>query len=198
MGMGIFAKPSGKSGSAARTSQRVEDGPGDGGPSSTQESGSKGAAEKEDDDKHIRFTIGGVGKRMTKEAFIKEMQKLDKTTRHEVIETSNAPHGVKALAKQEPQPQTGEYPGQPSISKSAQSPETEVERRRRLAVLEGVGDVSEDPAESPSELQQTEAAVEVGSAVAEMDSNDGDVCQGWLSRRSIQFVDIPRGRNTRK
>ncbi|KAK4455906.1 Na(+)/H(+) antiporter [Podospora aff. communis PSN243] len=60
------------------------------------------AEEQEEDDRHIRFTIGGVGQRMTKENFIQEMQKLDKGTRREVVDQSSASGRVKTLAKQDP------------------------------------------------------------------------------------------------
>ena len=56
------------------------------------------------DDKAIRFTISGVNQRMTKEDFIREMQKLDKSTRKEVVDQSTASNRVKTLAKQDPAP----------------------------------------------------------------------------------------------
>lgn len=56
----------------------------------------------EEDDRHIRFTIGGVGQRMTKADFISEMQKLDTRTRRQVVDQSNAPERVKTLAKEDP------------------------------------------------------------------------------------------------
>ncbi|KAL7935735.1 alkali metal cation/H+ antiporter Nha1 C terminus domain-containing protein [Trichoderma chlorosporum] len=54
-----------------------------------------------DDDKQIRFTIGGVGRRMTKEDFIREMQKLDVGTRKEVVDQSSASTALKDLARQD-------------------------------------------------------------------------------------------------
>lgn len=54
------------------------------------------------DDKKIRFTIGGVGQRMTKEDFIREVQKLDSRTRKEVVDQSTASQTLKTLAKQDP------------------------------------------------------------------------------------------------
>lgn len=60
------------------------------------------AEAEQEDDKHIRFTIGGVGQRMTKADFISEMQKLDARTRREVVDQSNAPERVKTLAKEDP------------------------------------------------------------------------------------------------
>lgn len=52
----------------------------------------------EDDDRNIRFTIGGQGKRMTKEDFLKEMQSK---SRREVICESSMPTTSKDLARQE-------------------------------------------------------------------------------------------------
>lgn len=50
----------------------------------------------------IRFTIGGVGQRMTEEDFIKELQKLDSSTRKEVVDKSTASGELKSRAKQDP------------------------------------------------------------------------------------------------
>ncbi|KAJ0158986.1 putative Na(+)/H(+) antiporter C3A11.09 [Colletotrichum tanaceti] len=70
--------------------------------------GSAGAAQKpkknaaegqQEDDRHIRFTIGGVGQRMTKEDFIREVQKLDDKTRRQVVDQSTASQRVKSIAK---------------------------------------------------------------------------------------------------
>ncbi|KAF5655964.1 cpa1 family monovalent cation:h+ antiporter, partial [Fusarium heterosporum] len=57
------------------------------------------------DDKAIRFTIGGVGQRMNKEDFIREVQKLDSRTRKEVVEQSNASQAIKKVAKQDLPPE---------------------------------------------------------------------------------------------
>ncbi|KXH25182.1 sodium/hydrogen antiporter [Colletotrichum simmondsii] len=60
----------------------------------------KNAAEgQKEDDRHIRFTIGGVGQRMTKEDFIREVQKLDDKTRRQVVDQSTASQRVKSIAK---------------------------------------------------------------------------------------------------
>ena len=55
--------------------------------------------EEAEDDRHIRFTIGGVGQRMTKDGFIEEMQKFDNSTRREIIDQSSASRAVKSLAQ---------------------------------------------------------------------------------------------------
>ncbi|KAG6004373.1 hypothetical protein E4U21_001136 [Claviceps maximensis] len=55
----------------------------------------------DDDDKKIRFTIGGVGRRMTKDDFIREVQKLDSGMRNEVVDRSTASNKLKSLAKKD-------------------------------------------------------------------------------------------------
>lgn len=248
----------------------------------------KNVAEQEkEDDLHIRFTIDGVGQRMTKENFITEMRKLDKSTRREVIEQSTASERVKTLAKQEattpgtagtepksargkaissPQPAAGSSakPGsssrqqkapaastaQPaamagglspdsadndtsreSSSKAAAArrasppgsssssgnvsplertrsddapshdePETAVERRRRLAVLKGLGggdgdDEEGEAAETPAERRRREAALGAGGDEDdEEDSDDDDTPRVPPARRGIRFAEPERGR----
>ncbi|KAK4668274.1 Na+/H+ antiporter [Podospora pseudoanserina] len=80
--------------------------------------------EDEKDDKHIRFTVGGVGRRMTKEDFLVEMQKLDKNTRRDVVDKSSASQELKTVAKRDTQPQIKvSAPGQPGASrKNSASP----------------------------------------------------------------------------
>jgi len=226
--------------------------------------------EQDEDDRHIRFTIGGVGQRMTKEDFIREMQKLDKGTRQSVVDESNASSNVKNLAKQDPKteatqkeeslstPRTGRSRAalspidtsgktrtpanssgdsksttvgtQKSLSpKTCQSseqiatataaaagggstspsnssihePESAVEKRRRLAVLKGLGERSEgtDVSETPAERRRREAALGMTGSSAEVDSEDDDTPRvvpqttgggGGSSRRGIRFADAPK------
>lgn len=56
---------------------------------------------EEDDDRRIRFTIGGAGRRLTKEDFLKEIQGLDPKARCEVVEESDAPKEMKDLARRD-------------------------------------------------------------------------------------------------
>lgn len=58
-------------------------------------------ATEEDDDRRIRFTIGGAGRRLTKEDFLKEIQGLDPKARCEIVEESDAPRVMKDLAKRD-------------------------------------------------------------------------------------------------
>ncbi|KAK3340865.1 alkali metal cation/H+ antiporter Nha1 C terminus-domain-containing protein [Neurospora tetraspora] len=219
--------------------------------------------EQEEDDRHIRFTIGGVGQRMNKEDFIREMQKLDKSTRKEVVDQSNASSAVKNLAKadltpkqpQQPQQQQPQQPqpaqrrgspagsvksshskdslrstrqGRPeklevmsggsnpersespsrsrsrspslltaegaSAAPSRDVPETAAERRRRLAVLQSVGDDGEgEHGETPAERRRREAALGMSSGAAEdEDSEDDDTPRIPPPRRGIRFAEPTR------
>ncbi|KAJ8064853.1 hypothetical protein OCU04_007162 [Sclerotinia nivalis] len=56
---------------------------------------------EEDDDRRIRFTIGGAGRRLTKEDFLKEIQGLDPKARCEIVEESDAPKEMKDLARRD-------------------------------------------------------------------------------------------------
>jgi hypothetical protein len=73
-----------------------------GGKNNNKEDGAaKNVPNEEEDDRHIRFTIGGAGRRLTKEDFLKEIQSLDPKARCEVIAESNAPAVMKDLAKKD-------------------------------------------------------------------------------------------------
>ena len=119
MGMGVFAKAVDKSG--AGTSAAGEASTAAGEPSAQRQRKWSAVDEREEeDDRHIRFTIGGVGKRMTKEDFINEMQELDRSTRGEVVDKSNASQGLKAaLTKLDAAlPQQGESALRSSVSRT--------------------------------------------------------------------------------
>lgn len=210
------------------------------------------------DDRHIRFTIGGVGQRMTKDDFIREMRKLDSRTRERVIDQSTATERVKSLAKEDAQPDPTGNAGpasksvrgkaisspQPAItitkppqtspessrntSKAAtprrqesprsseemppiertssetpsrEEPETAVERRRRLAVLDslqgGGSGSGADDMETPAERRRREAALGMSGAngEGEEDSDDDDTPRVPPARKGIRFADVPeRGR----
>ncbi|KAK3692140.1 alkali metal cation/H+ antiporter Nha1 C terminus-domain-containing protein [Podospora appendiculata] len=206
--------------------------------------------QEELDDRHIRFTIGGVGQRMTKDDFLREMQKFDKGTRREIVDHSTASNVIKTLAKQDHGPgqmqrrstapqgytvhgketaspvqwsaptqkptaaaegsgagsRSGEtterYSRSPSGSdsrspspkgtSSREAPETAVERRRRLAALEGVGDAAGDEAgETPAERRRREAALGMSAAAVDEDSEDDDTPRVPPPKRGIRFADAP-------
>ena len=178
-------------------------------------------AEKEADDRNIRFTIGGEGKRMTKEDFLREVRKLDKNTRKEVVDKSTASTQVKRLAKQDPPApipeilktqdskntdsrekrsesySPGRRPGESSrepaskVKPSVEQGETAVERKRRLAVLASQGD-DDETAETPAERRRREAALGMSAGDAVNDDSDDE---GDLpERRGIRFAEPERGR----
>ncbi|KAI1659574.1 alkali metal cation/H+ antiporter Nha1 C terminus-domain-containing protein [Daldinia decipiens] len=181
-----------------------------------------------EDDRGIRFTIGGVGQRMTKDDFLREVRKLDAKTRREVVDQSNADPAVKSMAREAPgastvQPQaqalvhpqisvtqasdsTRDASKSPSRSEpprgrspttdseqppTSNTPETAVERRRRLAAFASVRE-DNDLGETPAEKRRREAALGVDSGGAEdSDSEDDDTPRVPPTRRGIRFADSP-------
>ncbi|KAJ4174892.1 Na+/H+ antiporter [Fusarium falciforme] len=176
------------------------------GVASGEQSRKKSVAETQAaDDKHIRFTIGGVGQRMTKEDFIREMQKLDSRTRKEVVDQSTASQTVKRIATQEvpdssKAAEVSPVRGERSAAGKSSSPtrrgrqlsttkpseeqgETAVERKRRLAVLATQED--EEAGETPAERRRREAALGVGHGE---DSDDEGGERVPPERRGITFA----------
>lgn len=84
------------------------------------EAADKAYGEEEDDDRRIRFTIGGAGRRLTKEDFLKEIQSLDPKARCEIVAESDAPEAMKAMAQKDA---SEESPGSSRLfqSKNAQA-----------------------------------------------------------------------------
>lgn len=171
----------------------------------------EGEAVPVDDDKKIRFTIGGEGQRMTKEDFIREVQKLDSSTKKQVVDQSNAPQKVKAIAKQErpmvppivehqptsedeepPMPKAPVQKGPSHLGSTVQPSdeidETPAERKRRLAVL-SAQDEDDDEEETPAERRRRQAALGVGSNETAEEADD-DVGQAMR----IRFAEPERGR----
>jgi hypothetical protein len=268
MGMGVFAKAMDKAGVEAPTAGEPSTS-GEASAAQKQRKKSVVLEQEEEDDRHIRFTIGGVGRRMTKEDFIRQMQTLDKPTRREVVEKSDASQGLKALAKLDavpPPPQQQQPPqitidspapsstisrqdhapdaaaarpvsqpaeqeavshtpsrssspgekagsssaGSPSSSSGNEAPETDVERRRRVAALKGVGpaaaaaaaghnsgshddndDEDEEHGETAAERRRREAALGMAphGEDGEDDSDDDDTPRVPPPRKSIRFAD---------
>ncbi|KAK8013143.1 sodium/hydrogen antiporter nha1 [Apiospora marii] len=116
----------------------------------------------EEDDRKIRFTIGGEGRRMTKDDFLREVQKLDVKQRREVIQQSDASPAMKALAKE--QAQSGANPAAAGIS--------------RPTVKRGESDSGRQQSKAPAKAQE-EAPVSRGrtgqgkSQVASGTGSDG-------------------------
>ncbi|PKS13330.1 hypothetical protein jhhlp_000101 [Lomentospora prolificans] len=170
--------------------------------------------EEEDDDRHIRFTIGGEGRRLTKEAFIEAMQKLDSRTRKEVVDQSTASLTVKRLATQEPAEsapadttgagQTGSAPTKPGpmITTTLPTPQSDVSsglkvppQNRRLAALSSSTAVDDDDdEETPAERRRREAALGMTSNADDSDEEDTPRVPP-AERRGIRFAEaLERGR----
>jgi phage repressor protein C with HTH and peptisase S24 domain len=157
---------------------------------------------------------------MTKEDFIREVQKLDSRTRREVVEQSSASQAVKKVAKQDLPPETAikvakaaehhssgkakapeapaaspsRHAGPSSPSKpSEEQGETAVERKRRLAVLSAQGDDEreEETGETPAERRRREAALGVGNGGDDSDDDEGTE-RVPPGRRGITFADSTR------
>ena len=181
----------------------------------------KNEQEQAADDKKIRFTIGGVGKRMTKEDFIREVQKLDAKTRRQVVDQSSASQGVKFLAKQEPAGPSAAVPRileqvrssddqsalNPSSSVKPRPPrpleetgETAAERRRRLAVLSSQSDGAEDYRDANHGLRDDEDETPAERRRREAalgtsgDGADSDDEERGASGMRIRFAVPERGR----
>ncbi|KAH6708717.1 hypothetical protein VD0002_g4666 [Verticillium dahliae] len=167
-------------------------------------SGNKAAAQELAEDKQVRFTIGGAGKRMTKDDFIKEMRKLDPKTRHDVVEQSSAPPAVKTLAKQtgnasgwgEKQPERRQQ--QPQLSEEAgessgeASSSTDSEKRREAAVTDEplrpvkILDDADGEQETPAERKRRLAAL--GTTAGDDSDDEGDPRVPPV-KRGIRFAD---------
>lgn len=183
----------------------------------------KSVAEEEqaEDDRHIRFTIGGVGQRLTKEDFIRKMQTLDTRTRGEIVDMSSASHTVKTLAKQEPEqerqqqqqrrPSTvSEVMAREDAESSKSSSRTSRRRSHSVSPRGGRGKEREDEPETAVEMQRRLAALGQGdegetpaerrrreaalgmAAATEEDSDDDEGTERIPpARRGIRFADVP-------
>lgn len=152
---------------------------------------------------------------MTKEDFIREVQKLDSRTRKEVVEQSDASQAIKKVAKQDLPPETAVKAAKaaehhapakekgpsaasasPSVPTSPPKPseqqgETAVERKRRLAVLSNQDEEDKGAtAETPAERRRREAALGVGNEAD--DSDDEGTERVPPNRRGITFADSTR------
>ncbi|XP_044718891.1 sodium/hydrogen exchanger family domain-containing protein [Hirsutella rhossiliensis] len=172
---------------------------------------------QEDDDKNIRFTIGGVGQRMTKDDFIREVQQLDARTRKEVVDHSSASSAIKKLAQEGP-PSARMAGGQPIPgivergSDNSMRESSRIGRGRSKSISPG-HQASASSSESPKghhtrspELDQTETPVERKRRLAvlanqgeEDDADDDDDSEDEgtervpPARRGIRFAEPQRG-----
>ncbi|KAH9987549.1 alkali metal cation/H+ antiporter Nha1 C terminus-domain-containing protein [Xylariaceae sp. FL0662B] len=119
----------------------------------------------QEDDRGIRFTIGGIGKRMTKDDFLKEVQQLDARTRREVVDRSSASPAVKSLAREEPPKiaapaQAAQAPERPQISITQASDSTRDRSKsptRPPSPVRGRSETVGSDAAPPSDTPETAA-----------------------------------------
>ncbi|KAI0881987.1 alkali metal cation/H+ antiporter Nha1 C terminus-domain-containing protein [Annulohypoxylon maeteangense] len=135
MGMGGLVKPSDKSATQAGESSAAQAGepkpparartagwPGfnrGGAAEQRRRDATSPTGRRSEDDRGIRFTIGGAGRRLNKDDFLSEVQKLDARTRREVVDQSSAPPAIKSMATEEPgtsAPNVEQPPVHPHIS----------------------------------------------------------------------------------
>ena len=127
----------------------------------------------DDDDRHIRFTIGGAGRRLTKDDFLKEIQSLDPKARAAIVDGSDAPAAMKDLARKDASADspgssrlfTAKAPQMASGKGAAKSVGAEMARRRG-APIEEDEEMRESGSESESDRQKRRA-----KSVAEQGGN---------------------------
>ncbi|KAH6849910.1 alkali metal cation/H+ antiporter Nha1 C terminus-domain-containing protein [Chaetomium sp. MPI-CAGE-AT-0009] len=183
MGMGVFAKAMEKPGAAEASAQAAGSTAPSGEPSTAQKQRKKSVAagQEDDDDRHIRFTIGGVGRRMTKEDFIQEIQGLDKTTRREVVDKSDASRGLKALAKLDEPPQIVVSSAQSTVSRKDHAPAP-------------ASPVTEQPAASAgSRPQSISSSPDHAASSSEAPSSEGAETEVERGRRLAAFKGVGAG-----
>ena len=212
------------SGTAVRQGLARMGGWGFGGKGKDDGAGRKLDEDDEDDDRRIRFTIGGAGRRLTKDDFLKEVQSLDPKTRCEVIEQSDAPHSMKDLARKDA---SDDSPGSSRLlnAKSAQVASgkgpakavgAEMARRRGASIYEGDTEEEQDSEEERIRMKNAKGSPQLserkvspkGDArkLAKVDSPSNDVGESPAERkRREQFLKgvdddtpFPRGRPPRR
>ncbi|KAG0648973.1 Na(+) H(+) antiporter [Hyphodiscus hymeniophilus] len=128
----------------------------------------------EDDDRRIRFTIGGAGRRLTKEDFLKEIRSLDPKARSEIIEESDAPASMKFLAKKDA---SKDSPGSSRLfeAKNTQAAAGKGEAKSvgaEMAKQRGARlDESDEEFETPQEKRKTKADPVPAKSTTTMSSN---------------------------
>ncbi|KAI5457687.1 alkali metal cation/H+ antiporter Nha1 C terminus-domain-containing protein [Mariannaea sp. PMI_226] len=162
MGLGSLARPA-ASKSPEATAEEGEAGPAERVPTKTGWAGRRKSVAQEQaaDDRYIRFKIAGVGQRMTKEDFLREMSKLDSRTRKEVVDQSTASQAIKRIATQD-LPEV--RPPQLVVPEADDDDDDEPPRgrRQRLAVSRSQESISPGrvPSNSKPSEEEPETAVE--------------------------------------
>lgn len=124
--------------------------------------------EDDEDDRHIRFTIGGAGRRLTKDDFLREIQSLDPKARAAIVDSSDASAAMKDLARKDA---SADSPGSSRLfhakatqmasgKAAAKSVGAEMARRRGAAISED-DEMRESGSESESERRKRQRAKSV-------------------------------------
>lgn len=161
--------------------------------------GKKPEEDDEEDDRHIRFTIGGAGRRLTKEDFLKEIQSLDPKARGEIIKESDAPAELKEMAKRDASdhtPGTGRIFGHKGAPSSSRGKGVMKEPRRRSPLILESDEEEERPRSRPTTAPK--AVVRDPSSSASSGNNFESSAERRRREEAMKGVDeddYPRGRS---
>ncbi|RDL39475.1 uncharacterized protein BP5553_03815 [Venustampulla echinocandica] len=142
----------------------------------------------EDDDRHIRFKIGGAGRRLTKEDFLNEIRSLDPKARAEIVRESDAPAPMKERADKdadEDSPGSSRLfmaGGSSSASKARAAEPLRPEAVRRRP---GLDEESDDDDRSPTNRRPIRTGEATSSSSSPSSSLD-DVPESAAERRRRQ------------
>lgn len=151
---------------------------------------------EEEDDRRIRFTIGGIGRRMNKDDFLSEVRKLDARTRREVVDQSTATAAVKSMAKDQPPADTirsQQVSAHPHISvtqasdstrEASQSPDQEEPARGRSPTTS----VEQAPSDTPETAAERRRRLAAFATVRE-DTDTGETPAERRRRAAALGVD---------
>jgi hypothetical protein len=127
--------------------------------------------EEDDDDRRIRFTIGGAGRRLTKDDFLKEIQQLDPKARAKVIGESDAPADMKEMARKDA---SDDSPGSSRLfgASGTQIARGRTEARQigaKMAKVRGAEDVESEGSEGSEEETDARTARKRAAGVAALE-----------------------------
>ncbi|ROT42122.1 hypothetical protein SODALDRAFT_341654 [Sodiomyces alkalinus F11] len=166
------------------------------------------------DNKHVRFTIGQTGKRMTERDFILEVQKLDPKTRREVVAQSSASQPVKAIASRDLSELVANSTPSPKLhaakrplqemregSDGTQNESQDQKETRRKGKQRDTparpftgpsADNADNTEETSVERRRREAAIGIttsGDGDGDEEGEEGEASTGSHARREIRFAD---------
>ncbi|KAL2760879.1 hypothetical protein ACRALDRAFT_1045982 [Sodiomyces alcalophilus JCM 7366] len=158
--------------------------------------------EQNTDGRHVRFTIGQQGKRMTERDFILEVQKLDPRTRREVVAQSSASLPIKAMASRDLSTMVAGSATSLETQRRGASDGSQVggERSRRdgkrrdtpTGPVAGPRAADDSMEETPAERRRREAALGIipsGDGDGNEGEGEGEASGGSPARRGIRFAD---------